>query len=659
MAFRYPTLPTSQKKPSTTSEQLYSQHAQPQRHQPNDYQEWILFDPPHTNERTITTSTARTHTVSRSPISYSGSLESGIWSDNVFQDMEEEQAERGDGDYNDDDNDNNDDEELDSLDSHLPEFRAESLTNYETEVGPSKTVLPTHNGLGSFKLDGSGMGGNDLQEHLYKFERFNSRRVKRRRENLEHETMEKNTKVHTQEAEWLERIEVWRIEQSRALVDEIQRESRQRRYSMKSEKLGSRISIRKERATTADLKSLTEEELAQENMATLNSTADEATTTVETESFLNRITRKVIRDLIGIDENILSIIFGESQTSNMGHSCRTLAEKHQARLTSYSKCCYNYYPWEYKLLERIARELGIFTDRVSDHPAGLTYSLSPRANFPYAGLPVVPITTDEFHETPNEENINYHPKSTCSSCISVGKNLLQYHAEFQPTIPNQEKSSHLLPKTTSSGSTSKREIPPQSRSLFRRELTREEWERDLDLKMVFRYIYERVTTKFSSKSSHSENKSNNICNTNTNSLNNPRASLHAADIDIRADLTARAARVRQQHPLISEGPIKRRLRAKNRTWRVSMPAGSTAGGGGGMGVTKSAETRGMTAGGNVSGTGASISFGHRNTGRAVIGDRDKTFHSGSSRNYWDWAVSVGSSKATANGTGVMGSWGEV
>jgi hypothetical protein len=71
--------------------------------------------------------------------------------------------------------------ELDSLDGYLHEFRERSVDRQSVEA--SGTVLPTHDGLGSFRIDETAMG-EEVQEHLYAFERFNPRRVKRRREGV-------------------------------------------------------------------------------------------------------------------------------------------------------------------------------------------------------------------------------------------------------------------------------------------------------------------------------------------------------------------------------------------------------------------------------------------------------------------------------------------
>jgi hypothetical protein len=121
------------------------------------------------------------------------------------------------------------DAELDSLDSHLHEFRTEPSV-FRGDL--SSSVLPTHDGLGSFRVDGM-MTGEAVQDHLYAFEQFNPRRIKRRRQAAA--DIEDAESGQAAGLERTRRIEEWRIEQSRLLVDEIQKETRRRRLSMSSE----------------------------------------------------------------------------------------------------------------------------------------------------------------------------------------------------------------------------------------------------------------------------------------------------------------------------------------------------------------------------------------------------------------------------------------
>ena len=595
MAFRQPTYHAPQRiytPPDDTQAQAQAQ-AQPSTQpatQPQhlaDSQEWILFSPAadSTTDRTYTTSTARTRTAGRSRISDFGSLDTAARSYGYGEDGEEAVEEE------------EEDGELDSLDSHLHEFREPSLYRQGEASG---TVLPTHDGLGSFRLDQIGMG-DEVQEHLYAFERFNPRRVKRRRESVELGMLELESE-RAAEAERTRRIEAWRMEQSRLLVDEIQRETRRRKQSMSTQ----RESILADRE--------------QEDVATLSSvdigTEQDQVPSDENESFWNRITRRVIRDLMGIDDDLLSIIFGEALPEDDDLSTTPPAEAARSIIATNR---YEQSSWEFRLLERIARELGILVNQISDHPGAFsTYLHSQQTPLPYAGLPIIPETARDVPATTNPAD----------STLTSGP-------QFLPTLQTHTPSVSIpIPTpTTSLASPLPLEDPdstPRPTNLLSQPLTREEWERDLDLKMVFRYLRSRFVSKFRSSPSPT---SPNLDFVGTS---------HLATAST-ADTAARAARVRQHHPLVtrqkSNTERDRRRSIERRTWKPTVPGGATG-----------------LVGGCVIGhvrRGSSSCASERLSAKG-LGKR-----SGSSRHYWDFGgQSVGSGSLVA-GVGGMGSWGEV
>jgi len=127
-------------------------------------EEWVLFSPtaPSTTARTHTTSTERTpRTAGLSRFSEFGSLDTAARSDQE------------------DDNGTflGTEEELDSLDDGLHAFHEPSEHGVPAarlqESGD--TVLPNHDGLGSFFPDAT------MQEHMWQFERLPHRRAARRR----------------------------------------------------------------------------------------------------------------------------------------------------------------------------------------------------------------------------------------------------------------------------------------------------------------------------------------------------------------------------------------------------------------------------------------------------------------------------------------------
>ena len=148
MAFRQPTYHAPQRIYTAPAEEA---HQLPPSSQPiEESQEWVLFSPvaPSTTDRTYTTSTDRTRTAGRSRISAFGSLDTAArslgyddGSEHTGGALEEEEE----------------DGELDSLDSHLHEFRSEPSV-YRQQGEASGTVLPTHDGAGQFPAGPDGYG---------------------------------------------------------------------------------------------------------------------------------------------------------------------------------------------------------------------------------------------------------------------------------------------------------------------------------------------------------------------------------------------------------------------------------------------------------------------------------------------------------------------
>ncbi|EMR83600.1 hypothetical protein ACHAPC_010625 [Botrytis cinerea] len=567
-------------------------------------QEWVLFSPaaPSFTEGTYTASTGRTRgtrTAGHSRISDFGSLETAARSYGIYDDHDVDE------DVDAQTEDDNEDAELDSLDSHLHEFRTDPSVygNREDEEGP---VLPKHDGLGSFRVDGI---GEDVQQHLYAFEQYNPRKVKRRRESLEIGEMALDSEKAA-EMERTRRIEIWRLEQSRALVDEIQRETRRRKQSMSSEK----------RSTVV-------EDKEHEDLFTLNNVEAEPAPTItrENDSLWNRLTRRVIRDLMGIDDDLLSIIFGESLpiedelSKASGRPIPIPATTTQPDKSS----------WEYRLLERIARELGLLVNQLSDHPGTFTtYLQSQQTPLPYAGLPVIPesassgnanMTTSVPLPDLEEEQLQEEP---LASTLNTDDDL-----EFHPTIPRPISIPSQIIAEELEDST-----PRQSYSA---PITREEWERDLDIKMVFRYLKSRFTSRSENVPAPTASSSGSVLSKST------RENLA---VENTPDSLARVARVRAHHPLVN-------LKANNGGVRKRGTVGRRGSSESGVGL-------------GLGGLGKGMGLG---SGGVPIGGTLKSLRigSGSSRHYWDIGGSLGGSSTRGSvvvgggGGAGMGAWGEV
>ena len=197
---------------------------------------WVLFSPATEDATASEFSEAANslQTPGRSQLSDLGSLNTAARSDRHVDPSQSASA--VDDEYVDDDG------ELDSLDSHLPSFRSlpGRHSNIHQETQHAAPVLPGHDGLGSFHLEHP-TSGADAQDQIYQFERFNPRRTTRRRESIERQPAEWEDD-EAKQAEKRQWIEEWRLEHSRVLLDEIQRETRRRRRSQASLKHATRIS---------------------------------------------------------------------------------------------------------------------------------------------------------------------------------------------------------------------------------------------------------------------------------------------------------------------------------------------------------------------------------------------------------------------------------
>ncbi|QSZ31057.1 hypothetical protein DSL72_000618 [Monilinia vaccinii-corymbosi] len=630
MAFRQPAYHAP---PRTFTQETNSQPLSQTQHniqerarESEEGQEWILFTPvaPSFTEGTCTISTGRTRrtrTAGHSRLSDFGSLETAARSYGIYDDHDYDIDEDGDAQTGDD----NEDAELDSLDSHLHEFRTEPSVfgNREDEEGP---VLPKHDGLGSFRIDGI---GEEVRQHLYAFEMYNPRRVKRRRESLEIGERALDGE-RAAEMERTRRIEMWRMEQSRALVDEIQRETRRRKQSMSS---GS------ERRSTV-------EDKEQEDVATFNHVEVEPSlkTTSENDNLWSRLTRRVIRDLMGIDNDLLSIIFGKSLPTEDDLS------KTPGRTTNIPTATTqrDQSSWECRLLERIARELGLLVNQLSDHPGAFsTYLQTQQTPLPYAGLPVIPESTSSTNlnmathisraDLEREES-----QDPLTSTLNTSADV-----EFHPTITRPVS----IPNPSQAGQEWELEDDSTPRPSFTSTITREEWERDLDISMVFRYLKNRFLSR-------SENTHGAMSMSMSMSMSGSRSALAQGArenlaVEHTPDSLARVARVRAHHPLVnlkaSNAGVRRRVVGR----RGSSESGAGLGKGG-------------------------LPMGGGSTGIPIGGTlKSLRIGSGSSRHYWDiggslagsstrGSVVVGGAGGGGIGIGIgigigmgMGAWGEV
>ncbi|KAI1735473.1 hypothetical protein F4680DRAFT_305747 [Xylaria scruposa] len=571
MAFHQPTRQAAQRVYRPAPEHDEPSNPQLAATQPvEDSQTWVLFSPATdagTSASYFTSTNRPNITPGRSRFSDLGSL------DTIAPSEASARHQRSDSFI--DIVDEEDDGELDSLDSHLPEFRSTPDLHIPSEAAVHSThVLPAHDGLGSFRLE-HGMGA-DVQNRLYSFEQYNPRRIKRRRESLELAQGEVE-RGESQEIDKMRRIESWRLEQSRYLLDEIQKETRRRRRSManvsNTHHADQRVADVRTSAEGVRTQGSADEDWHDQNSGDPSDGQD---------SIWSRITRKVIQDLLGIDDKMLAILFGEALPDEEDLSTTPKAsalplssseDRGAADSTLESS-------WHIKMLERVAKELGLLVHQLSGHPGAFTtFSRVQQMPIPYAGLHAIPESASyPVPDTPvHEEPVDI--------------------PEFQPTIPRPID----VPQARHPSS-SAQQLQADGDIAF----TQEEWEQDLDIRLVFRYLRSRFLPRSSNGGGHSA----------TSHLAAPAAAS-------TKDVAAKAARVRQHHPLISRSRNVERRKSK-----------STA-------VSNTALFR------------PASSCASQSTRRSV-----RRSSASSSRHYWDIGGSVGTGSMIAT-TGPMGSWGEV
>ncbi|GAO14305.1 hypothetical protein UVI_02033830 [Ustilaginoidea virens] len=498
MAFQQPTTATLQRVARPTAAEhdnvaVQARPASPGR-EAEESQTWVLFSPPTevTTTSYLTGSEHSLQTPGRSRLSHFGSLgtiaRSGEGSEarqslSVLSAVEDEPSDE--------------DAELDSLDSHLPGFRS---NNSGLKPPPRSSphgvpVFPAHDGLGSFRLDQPVLDA-EAQNQIYQFEQFNPRKVRRRLDSFDH-TPSNLEGLYGQEEDKRQRIEAWRLEHSRVLLDEVQRETRRRRKSLASMQ-------RSRRPTEVESDDLTwhdEEALEPEGLQ---------------EGFLAGITRRVVKDLLGIDDAMLSILLGEELPGEdeeaLSSTPRASQLGNQPILTAADEPS-----WQIRILERLSKELGILVHQLSPHPGAFeTYSKMQHMPVPYAGLPAIPESAGTA--TPRNE-----PGTQSQARVP----------EFQPTMH-----SHSQPVGIPDKQQTPRDGCGEERGVTDGDFTKEEWEKSLDVKLVLRYLVTRFTSRSSTSSS---------CSTPH------REPTPQAD-------SVQVARVRQHHPLIARNhpPVERR-----------------------------------------------------------------------------------------------------
>ncbi|KAL6837861.1 hypothetical protein V8C40DRAFT_17075 [Trichoderma camerunense] len=531
--------------------------------EPEEAQTWVLFSPP-TDVTTTSYLTEDEHdqdqsleTPGRSRVSDLGSLNTVARTGSVAAAAQNDEAQSSALSAAVDES--QDDAELDSLDGHLPGFRSFPRSSF------MMPVLPAHDGLGSFHLDQPTLG-QDAQDHIFQFERFNPRRVRRRLNSFDEAQFELE-QAQVQEAEKRQRIEAWRLEHSRIILEEVQREARRTRM------------LQQKRVVTQKPVPKAEEATDSEDMTWHEEDPDTHPEDKEdTEGFITRITRKVLRDILGIDEKILSVVLGGDLLSDeeLSRTPRPSEHGHDEPTAETEES------WHMRIIETVSRELGLLVNHLSKHPGAFsTYSHVHQVPFPYAGLPAIPETADGRTSTSGRAAADKHGEST--------------FPEFRPTMRH-------IPRAADRQRSNAQDILLHDVSMADT-FTQEEWEQEIDIKLVFRYLVSRFTSQ-------------------------PEPTL--PELTTRPvpakpqDAAAKAARVRQHHPLTSRTRPNER-----RAFKATAPS-------------------------------SPVAMRHHSSCASQSTRRSARRSSVSSRHYWDIGGSIGTGSMIATAPNApMGSWGEV
>jgi len=564
MAFQQPTI---QRQFTHQTQAAQSNHSAPLlQHQTSESQEWILFSPASQAESS-TQRTDITQTAGLSRASELGYLNSAARSLQLGSSVLDDDA--------------TEDAELDSLDDGLHAFREPALYNTTTHQtnGP---LLPAHDGLGSFQASSA-----PVLEQLWQHEQYNTKRKHEghhRRPSSVQRHLDTIDEFEAQASEEKRlRIEKWRIEQSQALIEEVEKETRRRSRVGSSLQTNIDTSVEDIFGTTPKQSDYFS---PSQSRTTTTSTQEEP----DHDPFWRRITRKFIRDIIGIDEPLLSVILGESLPGEYTPRASSPAPEAKSSPSQPEEKEEEPTPdttWRDNLLRRIAHELGVFPSQLTPHPGAFT-SYIPHS-LDYAGMPVsLPrrpaVATSQTHSDPVIPTTSTELSTSFAS--SLGPN-------FPPTLRDEAHAESWGfeedPATSSLDSSLN----------LRKE--REYWERELDVKMVFRYLRDRFVSSRTPQPQHQPRHTS----THTQPLPNDNSA-------------QRAAIIRQHHPLVNRAhrsPV--RLRRDSRL-SARRPSSSCA-------------------------------------SESLKGSRKASaLRSGSSRNYWDIGGSVGSGSVIASG----GMWGQ-
>ena len=400
------------------------------------------------------------------------------------------------------------DDDLDVLDDSLHAFHDPMVYTDAQYLHRTTPILPTHDGLGAFH-----QSSRSIQEYLRRYENPASRNYRlgqsRRRSSVQRRLdLADLHDEQQQEKVRNERIEEWRVEHSRVLLDEIEKE-RRRRMSYSSHHTN-RVNKRR----IMDPASSRRVSAAVENRLVLQGTE---------ESIWQKLTRRFMQSIMGADDELLAVIFGEALPNVEGSTPdidanRQGSNHHTPFLTRRR--------WEKRLIERMSRELYLFDPHVHRLLQGTVPPIPEDAQEEaYAGLPV-PVPSRKANATRDESKV--HPRASPSDLPSM---------TFKPTLQTSTlESQHASSWGIEDDNPSLADEIARDDALKHE---REYWESTPTFSTVFRYIRDRFVA------SRTQNQKSPV-------------PVHPSSDHKSISTLRRASLIRQLHPLIAIQQSNRR-----------------------------------------------------------------------------------------------------
>lgn len=462
MAFRQPSIAAPRQVPTSNAPVVPGDvSASARLKSSQDLREWVLFSPSQAQTLSLAHSTATARSAELSRLSDFDSLStfnrSGKNAGSLSEAIDGGTAEE---------------EDLDSLDEGLHAFQDHLLPHHLRYAEGIGSILPKHDGFGTFPASSS-----PVQDQIRQFEQHNPHRRPAGNRRPSSVVRQLDAVLHDNilraETERMARVEIWSIEQSKILLDSVQREAgrRRRRRACPSNR-GSKHDI------SASCKDGFDKGLSRpwDRGYRLEKSGDEiGEMEVESdEPLLELLTRRLIRDLLGIDDDVLSVIFGESlREESSSVEASQMPSKSVFRLPEDSDRTMPIPGLEGRLFDRLARELGILVKHFSDHPGAFS-TLPDAVDFDHAGVPV------SFSSPPQDQQRASappaHRSTKSSSSISFRPTIESYL--YQPSSATSETTHAALwgveEETTPSGN-----------------LDDGYWERSPGLVSIFRVLHHR------------------------------------------------------------------------------------------------------------------------------------------------------------------------